>query len=198
MSSSCRARSSAAPSFFSHINFDLLQRPNVQLRVDDGRNYLLTTRKQLRRRSRPTSSCRAMRARARLYSREYFQLVRDALAPGGLVLQWNGGEGDTTYRLILRTFLVGVSSYDAVGGRHVDGRQRQAVRASAARLTRHAIRTRASASCSTGTSTRSSGPISPARTRSTRGSATGRSSPTTSRRSSTSCRCRGTSRRPRL
>ena len=40
-----------------------------------------------------------------LCSREYFQLVRSALSDDGLVLQWNGAEADTTYRMILRTFL---------------------------------------------------------------------------------------------
>ena len=30
-----------AASFFSHVNFDVLNRPNVHVRVDDGRNYLL-------------------------------------------------------------------------------------------------------------------------------------------------------------
>jgi spermidine synthase len=91
-------------SFFRHINFDLLQRPNVQLRVDDGRNYLLTTRKRYDIVTADIILPRHAGAGA-LYSREYFQLVRDALSPGGLVLQWNGAEGDTTYRMILRTFM---------------------------------------------------------------------------------------------
>jgi spermidine synthase len=29
--------------YFAHVNYDVLRRPNVRLRVDDGRNYLLTT-----------------------------------------------------------------------------------------------------------------------------------------------------------
>ena len=45
-SSSCRRPSSAAPSYFKHINFDLLARPNVRLHVDDGRNFLLMSRKK--------------------------------------------------------------------------------------------------------------------------------------------------------
>jgi spermidine synthase len=40
-----------------------------------------------------------------LYSREYFSLVRDALASGGLALQWIGHRPPTQYRLIMRTFL---------------------------------------------------------------------------------------------
>jgi spermidine synthase len=90
--------------FFGHINFDVLTRPNVRLRVDDGRNYLLTTTTKydvitadliLPNRAGATS----------LYSRQYFELVRRTLAPGGIVLQWLGSDTDFEYKLILRTFL---------------------------------------------------------------------------------------------
>jgi spermidine synthase len=91
-------------SFFRHINFDVLQRPNVTLRVDDGRNYLLTTRKKYDVITADIILPRHAGAGA-LYSREYFELVRRALKDDGLVLQWNGAEADTTYRMILRTFL---------------------------------------------------------------------------------------------
>ena len=90
--------------FFKHINFGLLQRPNVTLRVDDGRNYLLTTRKKYDVITADIILPRHAGAGA-LYSKEYFQLVRNALKDDGLVLQWNGGELDMTYRLILRTFM---------------------------------------------------------------------------------------------
>jgi spermidine synthase len=91
-------------SFFRHINFDVLQRPNVSLRVDDGRNYLLTSRKKYDVVTADIILPRHAGAGA-LYSREYFQLVRRALNDDGLVLQWNGAESDTTYRMILRTFM---------------------------------------------------------------------------------------------
>jgi spermidine synthase len=90
-------------SFFDHINFGLLQRPNVHLRVDDGRNYLLTTRKKYDVITADIILPHHAGAGS-LYSREYFALVRDALKDDGLVLQWNGGEG-ATYNLILRTFV---------------------------------------------------------------------------------------------
>jgi spermidine synthase len=90
--------------FFSHINFDLLQRPTVHLRVDDGRNYLLTTRRKYDVITADIILPRHAGAGA-LYSREYFQLVRNALAEGGVALQWNGAPTDTAYRLILRTFV---------------------------------------------------------------------------------------------
>jgi len=90
-------------SFFSHINFDVLTRPNVTLRVDDGRNYLLTTRKKYDIITADIILPRHAGAGA-LYSREYFELVRNALKDDGLALQWNGGEG-AVYGMILRTFL---------------------------------------------------------------------------------------------
>ena len=40
-----------------------------------------------------------------LYSREYFELVRRSLAPGGVVMQWNGGDSETEYKLLMRTFM---------------------------------------------------------------------------------------------
>jgi spermidine synthase len=90
--------------FFSHINFDLLQRPNVTLRVDDGRNYLLTTRTKYDVITADIILPHHAGAGA-LYAREYFQLVRNALADGGLALQWNGADSATTYKLIMRTFM---------------------------------------------------------------------------------------------
>jgi len=90
--------------YFDHINFGLLRRPNVTLRVDDGRNYLLTTQKRYDVVTADIILPRHAGAGS-LYSREYFALVRNALNDNGLVLQWNGGDSDTAYRLILRTFL---------------------------------------------------------------------------------------------
>lgn len=90
--------------FFRHINFDVLQRPNVTLRVDDGRNYLLTTRKKYDVVTADIILPRHAGAGS-LYSKEYFELVRSVLNDGGLVLQWNGSETETQYKLILRTFL---------------------------------------------------------------------------------------------
>lgn len=89
--------------YFEHINFGLLDQPHVSLRVDDGRNYLLTTERRYDVITADIMLPRHAGAGA-LYSRDYFELVRSRLNPGGLVLQWNGGEGPT-YRMILRAFL---------------------------------------------------------------------------------------------
>jgi spermidine synthase len=90
--------------FFRHINYDLLHRPNVRLRVDDGRNFLTLTRDRFD--VATADLIQPIHAGAgNLYSREYFMLVRNVLADGGLALQWIGHRPETQYKLIMRTFL---------------------------------------------------------------------------------------------
>lgn len=90
--------------YFTRINFDLLKRPNVHLRVDDGRNFLMMTRRKYDVITADIILPRHAGAGA-LYSREYFELVRNALAEGGLALQWNGGETETEFKMLMRTFI---------------------------------------------------------------------------------------------
>jgi spermidine synthase len=93
-----------AAAWFRHVNHDVLRRPNVRLRVDDGRNYLLTTRERYD--VITADIIQPIHAGAgSLYSREYFRLARRALADGGLMLQWIGERPRTHYLLIMRTFL---------------------------------------------------------------------------------------------
>ncbi len=90
--------------FFTHVNYDLFARPNVTVRVDDGRNFLSLT--DARFDVITADLIQPIHAGAgNLYSREYFQLVADALADDGLVLQWIGHRPDSQYKLIMRTFL---------------------------------------------------------------------------------------------
>ena len=87
-----------------HVNNDVLRQPNVQLRIDDGRNYLLLTSQRYD--VITADIIRPFHAGAgNLYSVEYFQLVRDALADGGLMAQWVDTSSETQYRLVVRTFL---------------------------------------------------------------------------------------------
>jgi spermidine synthase len=93
-----------AASFFAHVNYDILNRPNVRVRVDDGRNFLTLSGEKFD--VITADIIQPVHAGAgNLYSREYFTLVRDALKPGGLVLQWIGHREPTQYALIMRTFL---------------------------------------------------------------------------------------------
>lgn len=91
-----------AAGFFRHVNFDVLNRPNVHLRVDDGRNFLATARRHYDIITADT--IQPVRAgAANLYSAEYFTLVRDSLNSDGVAVQWFAGT-DAEFRLVLRTF----------------------------------------------------------------------------------------------
>jgi spermidine synthase len=89
--------------FFDAINYGVLSQPNVHLRVDDGRNYLMLTR---RRYDIVTADVihPIFAGSGNLYSREYFELIRQVLNPGGLVLQWVAGT-EAEYKAIARTFV---------------------------------------------------------------------------------------------
>ena len=93
-----------AASFFSHVSYAVLQQPNVRLRLDDGRNFLRFTEERFDIITadvvHPTFA-----GAGTLYSREYFQLVRQALRPDGLALQWIGQRPEAHYKIIMRTFL---------------------------------------------------------------------------------------------
>jgi spermidine synthase len=94
----------AAARQFSGINQDLLRRPNVQLRVDDGRNYMLLTPERYD--VITADVILPMHAGAgNLYSVEYYRLMRRVLNPRGIALQWIGSAGETEYKMIMRTFV---------------------------------------------------------------------------------------------
>jgi spermidine synthase len=88
---------------FTHVNHDVLERPNVRLLVDDGRNHLLLSGK----RYDVITADLILPIHAgsgNLYSAEYFTLVRNALKDDGLALQWVWGT-EAEYKTIMRTFL---------------------------------------------------------------------------------------------
>jgi spermidine synthase len=88
---------------FERINYGVLSRPNVRIRVDDGRNYLMLTPKRY---DVVTADVihPIYAGSGNLYSVEYFRLIRRVLNPGGMVLQWVAGT-DAEYKIIARTFL---------------------------------------------------------------------------------------------
>jgi spermidine synthase len=93
-----------AGQFFTHISYDVLNQPNVRVRVDDGRNFLQLSGEKFD--VITADIIQPIHAGAgSLYSREYFALVRQALKPGGIALQWIGHRPPSQYRLIMRTFL---------------------------------------------------------------------------------------------
>jgi spermidine synthase len=92
-----------AARLFAGINYGVLDRPNVRVRVDDGRNYLMLTGKRY---DVVTADVihPIYAGSGNLYSAEYFRLIRSVLNPGGMVLQWTAGT-DAEYKTIARTFL---------------------------------------------------------------------------------------------
>ena len=93
----------AAP-FFAHVNYDLLNRPNVNVRIDDGRNFLSLTKRRFDVITADIIQPGHAGA-GHVYSKEYFTLVRSALKDTGVVLQWIGHRPFVEYTLIMRTFL---------------------------------------------------------------------------------------------
>jgi len=89
--------------FLDRINYGVLSRPNVHLHIDDGRNFMLLTRRKY---DVVTADVihPIYAGSGNLYSAEYFRLVRSVLKPGGMVLQWVAGT-EAEYKSIVRTFL---------------------------------------------------------------------------------------------
>jgi spermidine synthase len=88
---------------FESINYGVLSRPNVKVRVDDGRNYLMLTPKRY---DVVTADIihPIFAGSGNLYSAEYFRLMRRVLKPGGIAMQWVAGT-EAEYKMITRTFL---------------------------------------------------------------------------------------------
>lgn len=87
----------------SEVNADVVDRPNVHVRVDDGRNHLLVTDDRydvITADVIPPTHAGA----GKLWSVEYWELARDALAPSGLMVQWAPQESIRDYAMVLRSF----------------------------------------------------------------------------------------------
>jgi hypothetical protein len=93
-----------AAAWFRRVNYDVLRQPSVRLRLDDGRNYLLTTPNRYDVITADIIQP-VLAGAGSLYSIEYFRLARRALSPGGLMLQWIGERPASQYKALMRTFL---------------------------------------------------------------------------------------------
>ncbi len=70
--------------YFSDYNFGVATNPKVEIRIDDGRHYLLTTDETFDAiTSDPLDPW--VKGAANLYTREFWELVRRRLNPGGVV-----------------------------------------------------------------------------------------------------------------
>ncbi len=73
--------------FFAEENHDVVQDPRVRLIYDDARHYILTTRDHFDViTSDPIHPW--VKGAANLYTKEYFDLCKRHLNPGGMVTQW--------------------------------------------------------------------------------------------------------------
>jgi spermidine synthase len=76
-----------ATRYFGKQNYNVLHDPRVQIVYDDARHFVLTTREKFDIiTSDPIHPW--VKGSATLYSKEYFELVKDHLNPGGVVTQW--------------------------------------------------------------------------------------------------------------
>jgi spermidine synthase len=70
--------------YFSAHNEDVVRNPKVEVRIDDARHYLLTSREKFDAiTSDPLDPW--VKGAATLYTREFFEVMRDHLNPGGVV-----------------------------------------------------------------------------------------------------------------
>jgi spermidine synthase len=73
--------------YFSKENYDVVQDPRVEIVYDDARHYILTTDEKFDViTSDPIHPW--VKGAASLYTKEYFELVKAHLNPGGVVTQW--------------------------------------------------------------------------------------------------------------
>jgi spermidine synthase len=73
--------------FFGEENYDVVQDPRLQLSYDDARHFILTTRETFDViTSDPIHPW--VKGAATLYTKEYFELCKRHLKPGGFVSQW--------------------------------------------------------------------------------------------------------------
>jgi spermidine synthase len=76
-----------AAGFFAKENYNFLQDPRVQVVYDDARHFILTTQEKFDViTSDPIHPW--VKGSAALYTKEYFELCKRHLNPGGLVTQW--------------------------------------------------------------------------------------------------------------
>jgi spermidine synthase len=70
--------------YFSEHNYDVVRNPKVHVQIDDARHYLLTSRRKFDAiTSDPFDPW--VKGAATLYTREFFQTIKDHLNPGGVV-----------------------------------------------------------------------------------------------------------------
>src|SRR3989475_10713709 len=94
-----------AARFFPEVNHDVLTDPRVRVIIDDGRNYLLVSPETYDVLSVDTLDPKHV-GNGNLYTREFYELSKRVLTPGGIFVQWLPyHQVDTaSLKMIARTF----------------------------------------------------------------------------------------------
>ena len=94
-----------AARFFPEVNHGVLADPRVQVIIDDGRNYLLVTPEAYDVVSVDTLDPKHA-GNGNLYTREFYELSRRVLKPGGIFVQWLPYHqvDNASLKMIARTF----------------------------------------------------------------------------------------------
>jgi len=73
--------------YFSQHNYDVVRNPKVQVKLDDGRHYLMTTQDKFDAiTSDPLDPW--VKGAAMLYSKEFYEVAKRHLNPGGVITVW--------------------------------------------------------------------------------------------------------------
>lgn len=78
----------AATGWFQNVNGNVLGKPNVRLRLEDGRNFLQMTPAQSFDVISIELSSVWFAGATNLYSREFYEMAKSRLKPGGALQQW--------------------------------------------------------------------------------------------------------------
>ena len=91
--------------WFREENHDVLQNPRMKIVADDIGNFLRTTHGRFQVISADEKTADEYASNGFSYSRDYYELLLEHLAPGGLVAQWVPTTlPPSQYRMILKTF----------------------------------------------------------------------------------------------
>ena len=95
----------AGAAFFSDQNHRVLSHSRVRVVIDDISNYLRTTSDRYRVISADEKTSLDYASNGFSYSAEYYDLLRQRLAPGGILIQWVPANlPPSQYAMVLKTF----------------------------------------------------------------------------------------------
>jgi spermidine synthase len=83
----------------------LLQNKNLKMTAEDGRNFLLLSRDKYDVISVDPSPPISSAGTVNLYTKEFFQMCREHLTPGGVMCMWFPGGKDADRYMVLNTFM---------------------------------------------------------------------------------------------